>query len=312
MEELYQNSHISMNQLAEKLPMARQTITKIKQELWQDRTIYAPTIILNPNRIKLYYYFIELAGNPTDSEILRVFLPIPEIKSIDLILGDYSILLQVVVHSKTRFLEILNIIDNTISQNLFSHYNIFQAIQFYKIGGFKLPKSKEIIPITPSQWKILQLLHRNSNINLWEIRNSDNSIFSKSDLNYLKTLNIRNECRFFENTGIIQAFSLSFSRPTPDFQFKFFLRIKPKKNSDYPLIAQKLTLNPFIVDLFRVNEDSAIFAIFRVSNLQRLKEFIYSLYNLYGVDKTFTTLVMQEIIPGIYPPTLDVAKFLSK
>ena len=96
-----------------------------------------------------------------------------------------------------------------------------------------------------------------------------------------------------------------------DFNFKYFLRVSPKRNSDYPKIAGKLSKNPNIIDLYRVNEEMAIFATFRVSNLFQLKEFIYSLYFDYEIDKTFTTLVMQEMIPSIYPPTMELAKKMS-
>ena len=99
-EELYQNSLQSVNKLAQKLPLARQTITKITQELWNDQIIAAPTIVFNPNRIRMHVFFVELSGNPTNPEILKKFLPIPEIESMDLILGDSSLMIQFIVFTQ--------------------------------------------------------------------------------------------------------------------------------------------------------------------------------------------------------------------
>ena len=146
-EELYQNSLLSVNQLAKNLSMARQTITKIKQELWTNQSISSPSIILNLNNLPVHHYFIELAGNPTDPEILRKFLPISELISMDLILGDFSLLLQVVTFTKSRFREILRIIDQTIDSRLFTSYRIFQPLEYYKLGGFILDRTQDVFPL---------------------------------------------------------------------------------------------------------------------------------------------------------------------
>ena len=310
-EELYKNSLVSVNHLAQILPMARQTITKIKQELWKKQFIFSPSIILNPNLLDLHHYFIELAGNPTDSEILTIFLPIPEINSIDLVLGDFSLLIQLTVFSKHRFREILAIIDQAIDNRLFTDYRIFQPLEFYKLGGFILDRSENILPLTPNQWDDIQLLRKNFSVKHWNLRQSDLTKLTPFEVEKLNSFQLKKERDINFQKGIIRAFSITLTKPTFDFSFKYFLRIRPKIFRDYAKIAEILSHNPHVVDLYRIDAESGIFATFRVKSLYQLKEFIFSLYDEFEVDKTFTTLVMQEIIPNIHPPSIKVAKILS-
>ena len=310
-EELYKNSLVSINHLANILPMARQTITKVKHDLWNNQYISSPTIILNPNRLEIYNYFIELAGNPTDSEIFKKFLPIPEIVSIDLILGDFSLLLQVSVYSKSRFREILHKIDQMVDEHFFTTYRIFQPLEYYKLGGFILDRNQDVIPLNLTQWNDLLLLKKNYSLKLWNLRPNDEANFTLHELELLKSTQIKTIRTNFYNKGIIRAFSIIFSKPTLDFSFKFFLRIKPKKFRDFTKIAEILIHNPHVVDLYRIDSESRIFATLRVKSLFQLKEFIFSLYHEIKVDKTFTTLVMQEIIPTTHPPSLKIANYLS-
>ncbi|MHA1583776.1 MAG: hypothetical protein ACTSVU_01680 [Promethearchaeota archaeon] len=311
LEELYKNSLVSVNHLADILPIARQTITKVKQELWNNQFIHSSTIVLNLNRLEIYNYFIELAGNPTDSEIFKKFLPIPEIVSMDLILGDFSFLIQVSVYSKNRFREILHKIDEMIDNRLFTTYRIIQPLEYYKLGGFILDRTQGIIPLNLSQWNTLLLLKKNTNLKLWNIRDCDTKKYTSSELEKLNSPQLKNIKTQFYNKGIIRAFSIIFSKPTLDFSFKFFLRIKPKKFRDFTKIAEILTHNPHVIDLYRIDSESRIFATLRVKSLFQLKEFIFSLYHEIKVDKTFTTLVMQEIIPTTHPPSLKMANYLS-
>ncbi len=310
-EELYQNSLLSVNQLAKNLSMARQTITKIKQELWTNQSISSPSIILNLNRLPVHHYFIELAGNPTDPEILQKILPIPELVSMDLILGDFSLLLQVVTFSKSRFREILSIIDQTIDNRLFTSYRIFQPMEYYKRGGFILDRTQDVLFLNPSQWDDLMLLKKNCSWKHWNFRSCDKINLSPHELEVLNSNQLKPFREKLHQKCIIRAFSITLSKPTLDFSFKYFLRIKPKKFRDFTKIAEMLTHNPHVVDLYRIDSELGIFAIFRVKSLHQLKEFIFSLHHEFEVDKTFTTLVMQEVIPTPHPPSIKIAEILS-
>ncbi|WP_371803974.1 Lrp/AsnC ligand binding domain-containing protein [Candidatus Lokiarchaeum ossiferum] len=310
-EELFKNSLLSVNHLAKILPMARQTITKLKQDLWNKRIIHSATYILNPNKVELCHYFIELTGNPTNSEILKLFLPIPEIISLDLILGDYSLLIQVRVYSEKRFREVLALIDHAVTNRIFTAYRIFRPLEFYKLGGFILNRTTDIFPIDHNQWNDLQLLRKNCSLRHWVDRKDDNPVFTKEEKEKMESSRMKKNRESFFNKGIIRAFSITLAKPSPDFAYKYFLRLKPKKYRDLSEIAKSLSHNPHVVDLFRIDAESCIFATFRVKGLYQLKEFIFSLYQIYHIDKTYTTLVMQEIIPTIHPPSIKVAKLLS-
>ncbi|MCK5347721.1 MAG: Lrp/AsnC family transcriptional regulator [Candidatus Heimdallarchaeota archaeon] len=155
------------------------------------------------------------------------------------------------------------------------------------------------------------LLKKNCSFKQWSSRSDDAIKFTPLELEVLKSNQLKPFKEKFYYKGIIRAFSLIFSKPTLDFFFKFFLRIKPKKFRDFTKIAEILTHNPHVVDLYRIDSELGLFAIFRVKSLYQLKEFIFSLHHEFDVDKTFTTLVMQEIIPTPHPPSTKIAKFLS-
>ena len=93
---------------------------------------------------------------------------------------------------------------------------------------------------------------------------------------------------------------------------KFYMRIKPQNIGSYNYLARKLVYEPNVIDLYRTGEDFGLFAVIRAKNLFEFKNFIYHLYSGFKILDTFTTVVVDEHFPAIFPPTLNVANKLCE
>lgn len=307
LEELYRNSRETTEDLAVKLKKSRQTIAKMRDSLWQKGVIQKPVIVLNPHRLNLQYFFMEIKTNPAEPEILRRLKAMSEITSIDGILGEYALIVKFEMRTKQKFAEILANIENSVAQLMFQSYRIIETIDVFKIGGIILPRTLNQNPIDEKKWEILELLKRNFNPRKWEER-SPHEFFSLDELNKLEKLNLSREYDFFTEENIIARFSIIINSQLPDFKTKFFMRIKPKQIGQYALLAEQLTKEPQIIELFRTGEDSGLLAVLRTKDLRTFREFINHLYAHYEIKDTTTTVVVDEHIATHYPPTLNAAE----
>ena len=93
---------------------------------------------------------------------------------------------------------------------------------------------------------------------------------------------------------------------------KLYMRIKPQNIGSYNDLARKLIYEPNVIDLYRTGEDFGLFAVIRAKNLFDFQKFIYHLYTDFKILDTFTTVVIDEHFPAIFPPTLNIAKFICE
>ncbi|MHA1795050.1 MAG: Lrp/AsnC family transcriptional regulator, partial [Promethearchaeota archaeon] len=108
LEMLFLNSRAHINELAQKLGLSRQTISKFLKQLWQTGIIHSPTILLDPHVLNLQYSFMEIKTNPSEQNLLDNISQFKEIVNLDGILGDYSLILKIEVQTKRQFAELLN------------------------------------------------------------------------------------------------------------------------------------------------------------------------------------------------------------
>jgi DNA-binding Lrp family transcriptional regulator len=307
LEELYRNSRETAEELANILKKSRQTIAKMRDNLWEKGTIYRPTILLNPQRLNLQYFFMEIKTNPAEPEILRKLKAMPEITSIDGILGEYALIVKFEMRTKQKFAEILANIENSVAQSMFQSYRIIETIDVFKLGGIILDRTQVQNPIDEKKWKLLELLKRNYNPRKWEDRKAQ-EFFTPEEVDALEKLNLSREFDYFIEEHIIERFSIILNAELPDFKTKFFMRIKPKQIGQYTTLAEQLVKEPQIIELYRTGEDSGLLAALRTKDLRTFREFINHLYATYEIKDTTTTVVVDEHIPTHYPPSLHAAE----
>jgi len=313
LEILYLNSRVQISRLSEDFNLSRQSISKIRKELWEGNIIASPAIILNQRMLNMENFFMEIKTNPAEPEVLSKLKKIPEVTSVDGIIGTYALIVKFEIRSKQRFAEILNELDKQIAQTSFQSYRIIETIEIFKIGGFIFDSKDSVIAINEKKWGILNLLKKNYNLKRWPER-IENEFFSYDENEKFSKINLSRELDGFLKENIINGFSISFNHSSAsqqifdDFKMKFYMRIKPKNIGSYNDLAKNLTHEPNVIDLYRTGEDFGLFAVIRAKNLFEFKKFIYHLYSDFKILDTFTTVVIDEHFPAIFPPTLNIAK----
>src|SRR6056297_3257521 len=119
LNEFYIDSRTTLVSLEDVIGLTRQTISKMKTQLWENGILVGPAIILNPIVLDLTQYFMEIKTNPSEPEILNRIKKIREVQMIDGILGNYSLIVKFQVPSKNRFSAILKKIDSEIEESQF-------------------------------------------------------------------------------------------------------------------------------------------------------------------------------------------------
>ena len=313
LEELYSNSRVKMSNLCDDFNLSRQSISKMRKKLWETRIISSPAIILNQRMLNMENYFMEIKTNPAEPEVLSKLKKIPEVTSVDGIIGNHALIVKFEVRSKHRFAEILNELDKQIARTSFQSYRIIETIEIFKVGGFIFDSKDSDYAINEKKWDILNLLKKNYNLKRWPER-IENEFFSSEEYEKFSKINLSRELDGFLKEKIIKGFTISFHHSSSsmqlfdDFQTKFYMRIKPQNIGSYNNLAKKLVYEPNVIDLYRTGEDFGLFAVIRAKNLYEFKNFIYHLYSDYKILDTFTTVVVDEHFSAIFPPTLKVAK----
>ena len=313
LEALYLNSRVQISSLCEDFNLSRQSISKMRKKLWERNIIASPAIILNQRMLNMENYIMEIKTNPAEPKVLSKLKKIPEVTSVDGIIGTYALIVKFEVRSKQRFAEILSELDKQIAQTSFQSYRIIETIEVFKIGGFTFGSKDSVIAINEKKWEILNLLKKNYNLKRWPER-IENEFFSNEENEKISKINLSRELDGFLKENIIKGFTISFHHLSSslqifdDFQMKFYMRIKPRNIGSYNDLASKLVYEPKVIDLYRTGEDFGLFAVIRAKNLFEFKKFIYHLYSDFKILDTFTTVVIDEHFPAIFPPTLNIAK----
>jgi DNA-binding Lrp family transcriptional regulator len=310
LETLYQNAKLHDNDLESTLHISRQTISKLRSQHWKDFTIQTAPILLNPIALNLQYVFMEIKTNPAEPHLLSKLKQLSGIQSIDGVIGEYALVIKFEMRNKYAFSQLLNEIDHDIAQTLFQSYRIIETIDVYKNGGVIFNRNTPYANIDDKKWDLLSLLSKNHNLARWPERIL-NEFFTNDQLSLLEKTNLSREFERYEQLKLIERYTITTSpvnAKLPDFHTKFLMRIKPKTVGQYNELAHMLKFHPNIIELYRTGEDAGLFAVVRTEGLKGFKKFIEELYTQYPVIDSYTTVVIDEHLPTIFPPTLRASK----
>lgn len=289
----------NFSSIEEKLDISRKTLLRLFQELREKKIIKNYTININPNtRPGLRYVFLEIKTNPQEPELVDDLLKIPQIKKLDGIFGDYSLIALFVIENEEEYYDVLNSIDKIMAQSYFKKYQIFEAIKIFKINGIRL--NKRIIGSEISLQKeerfilhILQNQQKESLLSTYEIKN----IMKKELKIDISQPTISNKIRELRNNNIILNYTINFCPRRIGYKGKYLVRIKPKDPSKYDDLALKLEKNQYITDLFRIGEQYGLLAVIRVKEIEDYGFFIRNLYQAEEIEDTWTNFILDELIP---------------
>lgn len=293
--KLNSKSKPNISKISKELNITRKTFENNFKKLLKGEIVENFTININPNiEPNLKYVIMEIKTNPKEPELVEELLKISQLKMLDGIFGEFSLIALFIFKNSEEFNRVLNNLDLIMSNSYFKKYQIIETIKVYKTNGLELSK----IDLNPQHklddidYNILNILLEKQGsklISAYEIKHLLEEDISQST--------VYNRVKNLEESGIILNYSINFNPNDIGFKGKFVVRIKPKNPSKYDNFALKLIKNPHITDLFRIGEQYGLFAIIRVKEIEDYGNFIRELYETEEIEDTFTNFVLDELKP---------------
>ncbi|MHA1194975.1 MAG: Lrp/AsnC family transcriptional regulator [Promethearchaeota archaeon] len=296
---LNKRSKIKFIDVAKSLNVSRHTFHKKLKSLIQENIINKFTINIHPyiQPFNLRFMIVEIKTNPKEPRLVQELLKIHQLKSLDGIFGEFSLIAILVFKSNSDYYNTLRKIDLIMAKSYFKKYQILEPIKIFKINGItlrKIPINKNNIMIDEIDRMILDILEYNQGTNpisTYEIKDMIKIKFKRQ----VSQPTIYNRIRAMEENGIILNYALNFNPRKIGYRGKFIVRIKPKDPSKYEELAYVLEEKEEIIDLFRIGEQFGLFAIVRVKEIEDYGTFIKKLYEE-DIEDTFTNFVLDEIV----------------
>jgi len=293
--KLNSKSKPNISKISKELNITRKTFENNFKKLLKGEIVENFTININPNiEPNLKYVIMEIKTNPKEPELVEELLKILQLKMLDGIFGEFSLIALFIFKNSEEFNRVLNNLDLIMSKSYFKKYQIIETIKIYKTNGLELSK----IDLNPQHklddidYNILNILLEKQGsklISAYEIKHLLEEDISQST--------VYNRVKNLEESGIILNYSINFYPNKIDFKGKFIVRVKPKNPSKYDNLALKLIKNPHITDLFRIGEQYGLFAIIRVKEIEDYGNFIRKLYETEEIEDTYTNFVLDELKP---------------
>jgi len=289
----------NISKISKELGITRQTFQN-KFEMLKDKGIIKNfTININPNiRPNLKYVILEIKTNPKEPHIVEDLLKIPQMKMLDGIFGEYSLIALFVFNDSDEFNKVLLKVDEIMGTSYFKKYQIIEAIKVFKTNGIDVTATEleKDLNIDQTDYNILKIMENEQNLKListYEI----SKIFKKRYNVELSQSTIYNRIKRLEESSVILNYSINFKPKKVGFKGKFIVRIKPKDSSKYSELALSLVRRDEIVYLFRMGEQYGLLAIVRVKKIEDFGDFIKNLYESEDMEDTYTNFVLDELKP---------------
>ncbi len=298
-QKLYSKTKPNITKISRELKITRVTFQNRFEQLVREHIIKNFTININPNiSPNLKYIILEIKTNPKEPHLVEELQKIPQLKILDGIFGEFSLLTLFIFKDSNEFSQVLNIIDKIMSNSYFKKYQLVEAIRVYKTYGIELTKVRLDVNYTLDNidYLILKILEEDQGLKLLSTFEISRILKRKYEIEISQST-IYNRIKNLEQTGIILNYAINFNPSKLGFKGKFFIRIKPRDTSKYNQIAFKLEKKQEITHLFRIGEQYGLFAIVRVRNIEDYASFIKYLYETEEIEDTFTIFVLDELKP---------------
>ncbi len=298
-QKLYSKTKPNITKISRELKITRVTFQNRFEQLAREHIIKNFIININPNiSPNLKYIILEIKTNPKEPHLVEELQKIPQLKILDGIFGEFSLLTLFIFKDSNEFSQVLNIIDKIMSNSYFKKYQLVEAIRVYKTYGIELTKVRLDVNYTLDNidYLILKILEEDQGLKLLSTFEISRILKRKYQIEISQST-IYNRIKNLEQTGIILNYAINFNPSKLGFKGKFFIRIKPRDTSKYNQIALKLEKMQEITHLFRIGEQYGLFAIVRVRNIEDYASFIKYLYDTEEIEDTFTIFVLDELKP---------------
>ncbi|MFX1321849.1 MAG: Lrp/AsnC ligand binding domain-containing protein [Promethearchaeota archaeon] len=298
-QKLYSKTKPNITKISRELKITRVTFQNRFEQLAREHVIKNFTININPNiSPNLKYIILEIKTNPKEPHLVEELQKIPQLKILDGIFGEFSLLTLFIFKDSNEFSQVLDSIDKIMSNSYFKKYQLVEAIRVYKTYGIELTKVRLDVnyALDKIDHLILKILEYDQGLKLLSTFEISQILKRKYQIEISQST-IYNRIKNLEQTGIILNYAINFNPSKLGFKGKFFIRIKPRDTSKYNQIALKLEKKQEITHLFRIGEQYGLFAIVRVRNIEDYAYFIKYLYETEEIEDTFTIFVLDELKP---------------
>ena len=299
-KRFYGTSKFVISRNFQSFGFTRQTIKQKINDLRKEKIIKNITININPHISpeKLKFILLEIKTNPTEPKLVNNLLKIQQLRMLDGIFGEFSLIALLIFKSSDEYFQVLKKIDNVMANSYFKKYQIIETIKIYKTNGIKVidkPIEKDF-DLDKIDYKILQILQDDQGIkpiSTYKIKDLLKEYYNIE----ISQSTVHNRIKNLEQKGVILNYSINFNPRKIGFNGKFILRIKPKNPSKYDFLAEELAKKEEITDLFRIGEQYGLFAIVRVKKIEDYSIFIRDFYSSEEIEDTYTNFILDELRP---------------
>jgi len=297
-------SKTDITKISSNLNLGTLTIKNRLSQLKEEKIISNITININPNPpLNLKYVFLEIKTNPKEPQLVNNLIKIPQIRTLDGIFGEFSLIGLFIFRNLEEYHEVLSVIDVIMAQSYFKKYQIIEPIKVFKTNGIELQNAliNPKVKLDYVDYDILSILQENYSLkylSTYKIKAILNEKYKKDpERKEISQPTIYNHIKKLESERILLNYTLNFNPKKIGFKGKYIVRIKPKDPSRYNDLAVKLEKKKEITDLFRIGEQYGLFAIVQVREIEDYGKFIRELYDTEEIEDTFTNFILDSLIP---------------
>ncbi len=292
LKRLSEDSRISMEDLGKSIGISRQYAAKTVRKMQEKGIIRQYATLLNSAAFQTY--FLEFKTNPREPQIADSLRQIPNVHTLDGIIGDFSLIAKIIARNQSEFACILEQIDKFMTKSHFHVYRVINTIKCFKESGENIVEETPTLMNLEDETILKKIRILNQRINITELAKQTEIGVTQSTLS--------KKLEKYLQIGLVRKYTLCIDPAFLHLETKFILRIKPLSLDQYTIIAGMIARKfPEVIDLYRTGEDFGLLAIVRTQDITAYNQFLRKLYQTVDVEDTHTVLVIEEQKPSILP-----------
>ncbi|MFB0560401.1 MAG: Lrp/AsnC family transcriptional regulator [Candidatus Lokiarchaeia archaeon] len=285
---LLEDSSLGVKGLAERLGKSRNYVAKLVNRLFDKRILRGFTVVLNP--VKILFdrsIFLFVKTNPHESDIIRGLLNLPQIRMLDGISGEYSLLGLYRFRSPSEFSSFLSGLDRLMVVSRFKKYRLVEILATFKESGFVIPDSKtEFYNLSELDWELLDTLR----IQVNHAPYSQTSLAKRLGVSQPVVSRRISKLR---SGKVIIGYTAKIDFSAVGLEAKFYLELSVDPRS-YLSVAKKLCELDEIWSLYRTGEEYGLMAVVRVNDIKHYNRLLLKIFGMEDILDTYSSVVFQE------------------
>lgn len=285
---LLEDSSIGVKDLAERLGKSRNYVARLINRLFEKRVLKGYTVVLNS--VKILYdrsIFLFVKTNPHENDIVRGLLNLPQIRVLDGISGEYSLLGLYRFRSPSDFSSFLSGLDRLMEVSRFKKYRLVEILATFKESGFVIPHSKTgHYILSELDWKLLDSLRKQVNYVPYSQTGLAKRLGVSQPVVSRRISKLRKE-----NVIIGCTAKIDFSAVGLEAKFYLELSVDPRS---YLSVAKELCEFDEVWSLYRTGEEYGLMAVVRVRDIKHYNRLLLKIFDMEDILDTYSSVVFHE------------------